>query len=124
MELIINNEGYACIPANPQPLPIHRIVAEWALGRRLLANEVVHHQDCDKLNNRPSNLLICTREYHNVIHQRIDALTSSGHVDRRKCRYCKAYDSPDNLYAGSGTVYHRSCHNEYTKSRRAQLTTA
>lgn len=34
----------------------HRLVMERKLGRRLTADEVVHHQDGDKSNNHPDNL--------------------------------------------------------------------
>jgi hypothetical protein len=36
----------------------HRLVVEHLLGRELRRDEVVHHQDFDKLNNLPSNLII------------------------------------------------------------------
>ena len=29
---------------------------------------VVHHIDCDPTNNRPGNLLVCTRRYHAYLH--------------------------------------------------------
>lgn len=38
---------------------VHRMVAEWKIGRRLLAGEVVHHEDRNKLNNNPDNLSVC-----------------------------------------------------------------
>ncbi len=36
----------------------HRVIAEQKIGRPLLAGEVVHHDDNDKLNNDPSNLVV------------------------------------------------------------------
>ena len=46
----------------------HRIMAERALGRRLKANEVVHHINTNKEDNRNDNFLICTRGYHKWLH--------------------------------------------------------
>jgi hypothetical protein len=42
----------------------HRVVAETMLGRPLQRGEVVHHQDENKLNNDPSNLLIMVQGDH------------------------------------------------------------
>lgn len=36
----------------------HRLVAERVLGRRLLPEEVVHHDDGNKQNNHPTNLVV------------------------------------------------------------------
>ena len=49
----------------------HRVVAESALGRKLLSDEVVHHIDGDIKNNRNDNLLICTKYYHSWLHAKI-----------------------------------------------------
>lgn len=43
---------------------VHVIIVEKALGRRLLKSEVVHHIDGNKQNNEHSNLLVCTKSYH------------------------------------------------------------
>lgn len=58
----------------------HVVIAERALGRQLRhfrrghpKNEVVHHINGVKTDNRPENLLICTHEYHIALHHRLEA---------------------------------------------------
>ena len=48
----------------------HRMVLEWKLGRRLAAQEEVHHLDGNTLNNHPDNLVLVAshKEHINVWH--------------------------------------------------------
>lgn len=48
--------------------PEHRRIARLKIGRDLLPNEVVHHIDGDKHNNKPSNLLVMTKAEHTRLH--------------------------------------------------------
>src|SRR6185369_13847357 len=47
----------------------HRLVMEQKLGRRLLREEVVHHINGDKYDNRPENLQVMHLAEHTRMHQ-------------------------------------------------------
>lgn len=51
----------------------HRFVMESDLGRSLSSEELVHHLDCNKLNNHIGNLIIVDRSSHVKIHGWIDS---------------------------------------------------
>ena len=42
----------------------HRVIAEEIIGRKLLKNEIVHHKNGIKTDNKPENLAILTRDRH------------------------------------------------------------
>ena len=46
----------------------HRLVAEEKIGRYLKENEVVHHINENKLDNRPENLEVMTTQEHIKLH--------------------------------------------------------
>lgn len=82
---VIDKRGYRLIrdPNNPKRLRgEHIIKAEKILGRKLKGgndNEVVHHLNGDKADNRNENLLICRFEYHLGLHARMSYLYQQEH---------------------------------------------
>lgn len=50
--------------------PEHRVIASMKIGRPLRNNEVVHHIDGNKRNNRTSNLQVLTRSQHYRLHNK------------------------------------------------------
>lgn len=51
---------------------VHRVVMEQYLGRKLNNDEVVHHINEDKKDNRIENLQVMTREEHSKMHRMND----------------------------------------------------
>lgn len=57
----------------------HIVVAEQMIGRPLERTEVVHHINGNKQDNRPINLLVCTRSYHIWLHAQMSYLYQQEH---------------------------------------------
>ena len=67
----VNQNGYiTMLIGNHKYVPLHRLIMEWYLERRLDSFEIVHHCNEDRLDNRLQNLeLTCLRDHsrlHNV----------------------------------------------------------
>lgn len=71
----INTSGYRMVPDDrvsgpTQYIAEHRLVVEKSLGRRLEPEEVVHHHNEDKLDNRLENLEVMTLQEHTIHHNK------------------------------------------------------
>ena len=106
----------------------HVLVAERALGHALPAGAVVHHQNRDRTDNRPENLVVCeSQAYHLLVHRRLRAYRACGHADWFRCHYCKQWDAPTNLYVNlrqhqGPDARHRACHARAVRARHVTLT--
>ncbi len=70
-----DHDGRICVLISPNRYRFeHDLIAEKVLSRPLLRREIVHHVNEDPSDNRNSNLLICTRGYHNSLHHRMRTL--------------------------------------------------
>ncbi len=90
------------------------LVVEKALGKCLPLSATVHHINGIITDNRPKNLIVCQNNaYHQLLHARQRAYKASGDPNKRKCKYCKKYDSIERLIKYRGNFYHKECHNKY-----------
>lgn len=73
---LITSHGYVLVRVSEDhPLHVgngyayeHRVVASQMLGRQLSRDELVHHINGDKTDNRPENLQVLQRGEHNHLH--------------------------------------------------------
>lgn len=98
----------------------HILITEKINNGPLPRGAVVHHIDGNGLNNNENNLMIFqSSTEHNIYHRKERAFKICGHDDWRKCKYCKRYDSVENLHmelSGNGG-YHKKCKKEYDTKR-------
>jgi hypothetical protein len=73
----INSNGYHVISVNSEKYLEHRYVVEQHIGRKLRADEAVHHINGDKLDNDIGNLRVMSYSDHMTLHWR------NGHYDGR-----------------------------------------
>ena len=56
----INEAGYRIVNRTRE----HRLIVEKHIGRKLKKNEIIHHKNANRLDNRIENLQITTQEIH------------------------------------------------------------
>lgn len=113
-----------------------RHIMEEMLGRKLTADEIVHHKDGDYLNDDPSNLELTTKYEHRITHmvkgdtrfggQYLRIVPPSDEVSW--CSRCKKFLLKEN-FSSDGTRWHglqnrcRKCQSEvrFEKLKRGPL---
>jgi len=73
--------GYKCVRVNGKRTYKHRLIAEETLGRSLRKDEVVHHNNGDKLDNRPENLTVMSQKIHRSLIDYLANLWVKEHPD-------------------------------------------
>lgn len=107
----------------------HVLVAEKAFGKSLPPNTQVHHVNEDTLDNQNDNLVICENNaYHQLLHQRKKAFSSTGDANSKRCTICGEWIWPDEINVrkykrksrpnGCGRWFHGECVSDYERSRR------
>ena len=68
--LRISKNGYLYSEGGKRPRPEHVVIVEKILNRKLKRNELVHHINMIKIDNRKDNLLVCDKKYHMRLHHK------------------------------------------------------
>lgn len=81
--VVINGYIYVYNPIHPKATKLgyiaeHRLIGEKIVGRYLFDDEVVHHINLDKTDNREENLQVMTFSEHSHLHQSIKRRDESG----------------------------------------------
>jgi len=72
----LDASGYVVINYGGSQIREHRVVAEKMLNRKLNKDEVVHHINGIKNDNRPENLMVMTQSEHLKHHRKLAALAA------------------------------------------------
>ena len=60
--------GYKYVSVDGHKIAEHRLIVQEREGKKLTSNEVVHHVNGDRFDNRPENLVVVSRAEHRRLH--------------------------------------------------------
>lgn len=107
----VNANGYINIKTQEGWKREHRIIIEKKLGRKLKENEVVHHRNGIKDDNRLKNLFLTTKNIHSYLHRKKHLPTEDiSYKKEVQCLTCKNIfraDRKNRFYCSLG-CYHKS----------------
>ena len=93
---------YRSIKVNGKTKLLHRYLMECWLGRELTADEVVHHKNGDRLDNRIENLEVMTHQAHANHHNQRHPIT-------RMCDVCGVEYAPRPSKRATSKTCSRDC---------------
>jgi hypothetical protein len=108
----VSASRYKKLKINGRTLSEHRVVAERMLGRKLTSEEVVHHKNEDRFDNRPENLEVLSHQKHAEHHNQKHPLTKT-------CPECGAVFAPAPTKRARQITCSRTCF----RARGSRLTT-
>ncbi len=119
----ILQNGYWCvwIPDHPNSTPRgyvaeHRLIVSASIGRPLLRSEHVHHQDGNRQNNDPANLVLLPGTVHSSLHQQAIRSTYGWSRQHAACIECKTIER---RHYGKGLCT-RCYHRRHAQKCRAE----